>query len=268
VAEETPQERDHAMSNRIAVVGESQNDFDVAAILIDQSLIRCVDWISEPDIETHRTYVGRDDAEQFVKWQQVEIDRGKDYRRSIRRSFGEQLPRHEVLFRIQRVIYEFTIRSSDTGQPSPFVVIVKDTDASNDARDAIQEARAKYPDVVIGMQHTELECWLIAAFEPRSADETTRLNEMCRGEKQGVGFDPRARSEALTATKRDQEKLSPKRVLNYLTNNDWPRAIDGLNQTSHQLLKERGKQNGLADFLADLEGRLIRVLFNVLVTDR
>ncbi len=251
------------MSNLIAVVAEAPNDFEAATILIDQTLIRTVDWISESDIEIHRTYVARTDAERFVKWQQIENDRGKDYRRAVRRTFGEELPRHDIAVRIQRIIYEFTIQSTETGRASPFVVIVKDTDAQDDAREALQEARARYPDVVIGMQHTELECWLIAGFDPQSADETIRLAEICRGEKPGVGFDPRERSEALTATKRENEKLSPKRVLNHLTCGERSRAMQGLTHTEHHRLKDRGKQNGLADFLNDLELRLVRVLFNV-----
>jgi hypothetical protein len=118
------------------------------------------------------------------------------------------------------------------------------------------------------MQHTELECWLIAAFEPRSADESSRLAEICRGDEPGVGFDPRPQSEKLTATKRDHEKLSPKRVLRYLTADDRSRGLEGLKRESHPLLKVRGKGNGLSDFLTDLERRLVQVVFGVRVADR
>ena len=73
----------------------------------------------------------------------VEINRGNDYRRAVRQTFGGPLPRHEVLFRIQRVIYDFTIQSSDTGRPTPFIVVVKDTDANDDARQTLQDARGE-----------------------------------------------------------------------------------------------------------------------------
>ena len=255
------------MSNPIAVVAEAPEDFQAATMLIDETLVRTVEWISPSDIDTHRTFVGRSDAESFVKWQHIEVDRSSDYRRAVRRTFGARLPRHVVQLRIQRIIYEFTIQSSETNRPSPFVVIVKDTDGQDDAREALQEARAQFPDVVIGMQHTELECWLIAGFEPQSAAETSRLAEICRGEGPGVGFDPRARSEDLTATNRDNEKLSPKRVLKYLTDDDRSRALKGLGDTPHQVLKNRGERNGLADFLIDVERRLVRVVFNVHVAN-
>jgi hypothetical protein len=143
---------------------------------------------------------------------------------------------------------------------------VKDTDAREDMRTALREAREEYRDspVVIGAQNNEQECWLIAAFEPGPAEETNRLTEICRGEWPGVGFDPRSCSERLTATKRDDEKLSPKRVLNHLVADDRDRAFRGLSQEFVRL-KERGNGNGLTDFINDLEQRLVREVFSVVV---
>src|SRR5262245_38386365 len=141
------------MSNPIAVVAEAQADFDVAAKLIDETLLRTVNWISETDIEHHRAYVGRQDNEAFVRWQSIEVGRGSDYRRAVHRTFGEPLPRHVVQLRIQRAIYEFTIRSSENGGPIPFIVVVKDTDAQDDVREALQESRVQYREsaIVIAM---------------------------------------------------------------------------------------------------------------------
>jgi hypothetical protein len=250
------------MSNPIAVVAEGPSDFEVATKLIDETLLRTVEWISESDIDAHRIYVSRTDNEPFVRWRSVEIDRGNDYRRAVRQTFGGPLPRHEVSFRIQRVVYEFTSLSSDTGRPTPFIVVLKDTDAKDDARQAIQEARNQFPAIVVGMLHTEMECWLIAAFEPLSETETARLADICRGDGPGVGFDPRSRSEELTATKREHEKLSPKRVLRFLAAGDRSRELNGLAREFHSRLKDRGKGNGLAEFLSDLEMRLVRSAFD------
>jgi hypothetical protein len=251
------------MSNPIAVVAEAQADFDVAAKLIDETLLRTVEWVSETDIDTHRAYVGRTDDERFIRWNNIEVDRGHDFRRMVRGRFGRELPRHHVSLRILRIISDLLSASSDKGKTPPFIVIVKDTDNQDDVREVLREARNQYreSDVVIGMQHTELECWLIAAFDPQSADEQSRLDEICRGDGPGVGFDPRPQSERLTATKREYEKLSPKRVLRHLIGNDRSRRLDGLSRSCHQLLKDRGRGNGLADFLSDLEWRLVAAAF-------
>jgi hypothetical protein len=146
-------------------------------------------------------------------------------------------------------------------------VIVKDTDAREDMRAALREAREHYRSspVVIGVQDTEQECWLITGFDPADA-EKSRMDDICRGDfPPGVGFDPRGCSERLTATKKDTEKLSPKRVLNYLVGGDRDRAYRGLHADNHATLKDRGKGNGLSDFLEDLEQRLVRGVFGVVV---
>jgi len=252
------------MSNAIAIVCEARNDFEVATRLIDGVLLNHVDWIEPEYIDQHRIYIGLTDAEHFVKWQTIEMNRGTDYRRAYRRTFGENLPRHEIDLRIWRVIHEFSIRSSETGRQTPYIVVVKDTDAKEESRVALLEARTQYDadNIVVGMQHTELECWLIAAFEPESQEEQTRLSTLLRGELPGIGFDPRNRSEELTATKKDTEKLSPKRVLDHLTLKDFYRSVTGLSRHFHARLKERGSRNGLADFLSDVEWRLLKSLFN------
>lgn len=126
---------------------------------------------------------------------------------------------------------------------------------------------AHYPNVVVGMQHTELECWLLAGFDPQSEVEKARLDEICRGDDPGIGFDPRVLSKNLTATGPDDKKLSSKRVLRHLIGDNKSRAMDGLHHAKHKMLKSRGKGNGLAYFLEDIEQRLVRDVFNVRVAD-
>ena len=53
------------------------------------------------------------------------MSRGADYRGAVRRRFGEGLPAHEVAFRIQRAVYEFTATASDRNEPTPFIGITK-----------------------------------------------------------------------------------------------------------------------------------------------
>ncbi len=89
------------MSNPIAVVAEAQADFDVATKLIDETLVRTVDWVSETDIDAHRAYVGRTDDERFISWDRIDINRGNDYRRAVRRSSAGRS-------RVTRFSFEFS----------------------------------------------------------------------------------------------------------------------------------------------------------------
>ncbi len=259
------------MSNRIAVVCEGPSDFPVARELIDQTLLRCVElhWINDDaDLSVHRVYSGETDTVPFIKWASIDTDSPKDYRRSLRAMFKEDWPTHDTAVRVQRVLFDFLRRSSDVGEAPPYIVIVKDTDNDTARADQLNDVRAllevKQLPAVLGVQHTELECWLLAGFQPGDDSERNRLAEVCRGDfPPGVGFNPCEKSHQLTATKKDQDKLSPKRVLNHLTNSDPARAITGLHRNHHAVLAARGTENGLADFLLDIEKRLIFGVFGV-----
>ncbi len=259
------------MSNRIAVVCEGPSDFPVARALIDQTLLRCAElhWIhDDADLGVHVAYGGLVKNEPFIKWTNIDADSTKDYRRSLRSVFKEQWPEHDIAVRVQRVLFEFLRRSSDAGEAPPYIVIVKDTDNDQARADQLRAVRAlleaKKLLAVLGVQHTELECWLLCGFDPETDAERQRLTEVCRGEfPPGVGFNPCEKSHQLTATKKDQDKLSPKRVLNHLTNGDPTRAITGLHRDRHAVLKARGTENGLAEFLRDIEQRLIFGVFGV-----
>jgi hypothetical protein len=100
--------------------------------------------------------------------------------------------------------------------------------------------------------HTKRECWVIAAYEPADADELRLLD----GVRQEVGFDPRLRSHELTA-KHDGDKLSAKRVLAVLTNGSREREAVALRAIAIDPLRERGRDNGLSDFLTELSDRLL-----------
>ncbi len=112
---------------------------------------------------------------------------------------------------------------------------------------------------VLGIQHTEQECWLLAGFDHESDDEKQRLAKVC----QEIGFSPCEQSQGLIATGKDHEKNSPKRVLKHLTNGDRTRELQGLHRDRHAVLKVRGSENGLAEFLRDIEQRLIFGVFGV-----
>lgn len=265
------------MSNRIAVVCEGVTDFPVAKELIDQTLLRCVklDWINEEaDLDPNREYVGLTPNEPFIRWQHVESSRTNDYRRVARRMWGDPLPKHEIEIRIQRAIYTATANFSDAGEGGAYLVIVKDTEADDDTRAALEQARLRYQSerLVIGVLHTELECWLLAGFDPEDDGERERFADVCRGEfPPGVGFNPCEKSHQLTATKKEDQKNSPKRVLRQLTGEQQPNDGDQLTARSraclhrsrHAVLADRGTENGLADFLRDIERRLVFSVFGV-----
>jgi|GEM_PF-2164927 len=251
------------MSNRIVVIGEAQGDFEVARELIDQSILRCVEltWIKEDvDLEHHRIYRGFEQSQEFVVWGWLDTTNTKDYRIRSRGMFENDWPSHDVALRIQRAIFHFV-------NDAEFIVVVKDTDG-NELHEtqlrSVRELVEKMP-VVVGIEHTKLECWLVAGFNPQNPTEEERLQTLCLGEKPGIGFNPCLRSHELTATgpASKGDPRNAKRVLEFLVGDDWRVALRSLHRDNHPILSARGEHNGLADFLSDIRERLIRVVFGV-----
>lgn len=254
------------MSNRIVIVGEGITDFEAASVLIDQSLLRHVEYIEDETITAYRTYLGMSPVDSFVRWHTSPQERRQDTRRIVRRQWGTPIT-HPVELVVATKVFEIEGYFSDRGESQPYLVLVKDTDADEECRDALVALRERYAEeeIVIGIEHTELECWLVSAFVPQDDDERQRLRDMDGGELPGCGFNPCLRSHDLTATKADHDgiKLSPKRVLRYLTAGHRPRVMRDLHRDNHGTLVARGEHNGLADFLGDIRTRLIRVMFGV-----
>ena len=67
-------------------------------------------------------------------------------------------------------------------------------------------------------------------------------------------------SQRLTACKNDRAKKSPKRVLAALMANDGERQKACWLNTELHVLDERGRENGLADYLTEIRQRLVPLL--------
>jgi hypothetical protein len=74
--------------------------------------------------------------------------------------------------------------------------------------------------------------------------------------RQELGFDPREKAEELTAI-HDDDKRSAKRVLNVLTGGDVQREQQWLANADLDVLRRRGQQTGLADYLDELVERFV-----------
>lgn len=142
------------------------------------------------------------------------------------------------------------------GAPSTgIVVLMRDSDGDWRRKEGLRQALASGTwsfGVVIGVPHTKRECWLLAAFEPCDDRERTLIETA----RQELGFDPRLRSHELTATK-DGSKRSAKRVLEVLSNADVDRQESGIRETPLGTLEERGKENGLSEFLDEIKAVVI-----------
>lgn len=134
------------------------------------------------------------------------------------------------------------------------VVLIRDQDNQPERLKGLDQARKSIIalPVVIGLAVTERECWILNGFECQDEGE----RECLAAERQTLGFDPRLRSEDLTAGGDDFAPKSPKRVCRVLTGNVDERRKACWRATGLDVLRKRGAANGLANYLSEIKKHL------------
>ncbi|HUU96906.1 MAG TPA: hypothetical protein VM487_14300 [Phycisphaerae bacterium] len=233
----------------IAVVCEGPADQRTATTLADRVVCEAKDWIEAERLDQFRVWCGVLGNSSFLAWRDVP---GAAEARSIKAHghfCGE--PGAPDARQARRAL--FVVRSVDP--PASAVLLIRDADTQaarlrglRQARDATNWSFA----VVIAVARPKRECWLLAAFEPTDDVEKARLASL----RKELGFDPRIRPQELTAT-HDRDKRSTKRVIGELSGRSADRAERDLERTPLETLKKRGAENGLRDYLRELEQRLV-----------
>jgi hypothetical protein len=140
--------------------------------------------------------------------------------------------------------------------PLDVIILMRDTDDQLGRVTALRAARegaeAAFK-VVIGAAHTKRECWVLAGFEPEDDDERDKLE----AQRAALGYQPQHESHRLTASG-SSGKHNAKTIIDAL-------GIDEAREArclaaALPLLRERGGQNGLRDFLDDLAARVTPLL--------
>ena len=223
------------MSYSIAVICEARADYETVVSLVDRLILdhhRGTGWITEESLDDYRTYCGLHPSEAFINWREIETLFKSHSGRPIRSQFmNGYLPSHEDEVDILRARQLLLFHSSKAPDG---MIFLRDTDNEKERKEGLENAGRGVHDlksvaIVVGVAHTKRECWHIAGFEPDQTNEQTHLTERERIEQlrsgDNLGFDPRSRSEELTA-KHDSDKLSAKRVLKHLTQAD-PARVKG-----------------------------------------
>jgi hypothetical protein len=232
-----------------AVVCEGPADATLACALADRLFCAEVDWIDEQVLDAYRQWRGFTTADPFLLWKDVGHI-AQPYRLRIQGHFqGEPgAPDGAAARRVLALLK----RSPD---PPDGVLLIRDDDRQTERRRGLDQGRAAIDlgvPIVIGLAHLKRECWVLAGFHPGDDGERRILVEL----RLELGFDPCEQAERLTA-KPDHETRSAKRVLRRLTRENPGREAQCWEQTALQTLAERGRNTGLADYLAEVRERLL-----------
>jgi hypothetical protein len=238
------------MSWSIAIVSEAPADRETASALATRAACEAFDWM----LPEYLSFRGFHPTESQLLWRDVKTLAGAN--RITVSGFFRGAPASPDAHTATRALFLFERCKDDIGNVDA-VFLVRDSDNDLTRREGLNQARDAEPwsfPIVIAFAHTKRECWHIAGFEPESDAESQRLADI----HQELGFHPCHRSEELTA-KHDaaNDKRSAKRVLWQLTNDDRDREYRCLKALPLEELAQRGKSNGLADFLTELRTHLL-----------
>lgn len=234
------------------VVCEARADQLTACGIADRVLSEEVDWL-EPEVRDNVyrwTGVNTLPEDRFVRWQKVREESARRGLKGIMGFFGGEAGRPDALIARQALLLFASLdRKPDA------VLLVRDSDGDSTRRAGLEQARKTYPwpfEVVIALAEPKREAWVLAGFEPGNADEEARL----RGLRERLSLDPIRKSHELDPSKHGAKK-DIKRALGELTQDDGDRERRCLEETPLEVLEQRGQENGLAAFLAEIRKGLV-----------
>lgn len=228
----------------ICLIVEARADAEAARCLVDRSIAEAVDWIDEALLGSYRAWTGIEPGTDFSAWTTVS-NLAREHRIQVLGHFDGKPghPDSRSAAKALKLLAKF-------GFPDA-VVFVRDADDQPERRAGLNQARSQTPDlpVVVGVAIPEREAWLLAGFIPTNDDERARLTQS----RKRLGFDPTQRPQEL----RGEGKRSAKRALQELSLGDRTREADCLQTTALDALRHSGSKCGLADFLDEIDVRLL-----------
>jgi hypothetical protein len=237
-------------SYEFGVVCEARADRDTACGLADRVLLEEVSWLEPEMLDSSRQWTGLR-SEPFLEWKRAREEARRVGLKVFGQFNGESGQPDALMARRALLLFAAADRCPKA------VLLIRDGDAQRD-RAGLEQARndRRWPfEVIIGLAAPKRECWVLAGFEPRNADEAERL----RVERQRLSFDPVRDAHQLTAREHGAKK-DAKVALDALTQGDKERERACLEETPLAVLEERGGKTGLAEYLKEVRERLVPIL--------
>jgi hypothetical protein len=257
------------MPMRLVLIAEDRADAEAASMLADRVFIEGdAGWIDAESLPNLRQWTGidpcvasvendNDELKAHTKWKAL----GTLATQHGIKSHGRGLGADGAAAR-KAILLVIKTRAQDNDIEA--VVLVRDMDNQPERRASMESARTELADkmafqVAIAAPDPKREAWILHGFEPQNDKEKTLLAD---GRKH-LGFDPITNPERLRGDRRrgaEEEARDMKLVVDRLTQGEYGRQLQCLGTTPLSVLKERGRATGLADYLAEVETRLLPLL--------
>jgi hypothetical protein len=244
-------------SYEFGLVCEGSADEFTACTLADRVLLERIDWLEPELLGSIRKWRGEAPGETYLKWSHVK-DRAAEVGLKVFGPFSDKPNAPDALTARKALLLFAGLKERPAA-----VLLVRDSDGDPERKDGEGLKQARDPrlwpfQVIIGVAHPKQEAWILAGFQPRSPEESERLQAL----RERLSVDPILKAHALDAREHGA-KTDIKRALRELTQGNGDRERLCLSETDLEILEQRGKDNGLADYLREVRARLAPVLGHI-----
>jgi hypothetical protein len=252
----------------VIVIVESRADAITAIKLAERVLIKKVEWLELESLQHLFQWSGLELGTEYSCWKDTNdiIDRAKKDGIPMPRFLGHGKTGAlkadgAAAIKILNLIKLLYLKKN---RKIGAVIFIRDLDNQSERRQGIEQARSEHEDklphveIVIGTAERMREAWVLNGFSPLNTEEKQILEQI----KTKLNFDPCEEAHRLRSNSfAEPDRLrNPKVVVEQLTGGDMIREQQCWEQTDLEIMRSRGNNTGLTDYLNQIEHRLISIV--------
>jgi hypothetical protein len=250
------------------VIVESSADAEIATKLAERVLVEKVSWLEHEQLQDFFRWSGLQEKTEYSCWKDIIhiIEDAKISGFHIPRFIGHSKGGAKKADGAASLKILNLIRLLQKNRQIRAVLFIRDLDNQSERREGIEQARSEHIDrqpkleIIIGTANRMREAWVLNGFIPSDQKEQKTLEKI----KMKLNFDPCEESHKLRSNSRQEPERvrNPKVVLEELTGNDRLREQQCWEETSLEILQQRGSTTGLTAYLQEIEQRLIPIILD------
>jgi hypothetical protein len=246
------------------VIVEDIADARTATTLAERILVEKVDWLEQEQLQYLFQWSGLEENTKHSCWKDIKsiTERAKESGLRLPRAMGRSGERKADGAASIKILK--LIRVLQKNRKIKAVLFIRDLDNQPERREGIEQARLEHInrepklEIIIGMADRMREAWVLNGFIPLNEEEKQSLVAL----KKQLNFDPCEKSHKLRSNSFEgsDRARNPKVVLTELTGGNKLREQQCWEDSSLELLQQRGHGTGLTAYLQEIEQRLIPMI--------
>ena len=250
------------------VIVESSADARTATKLAERIFVEKVDWLEDDNLQYLFQWSGLQNGTQHSCWSDIgkiiNDAKGLGYKPPRFLGHGRDGVPYKAdgasSIKVINLVQHFLRKKRQIKA----ILLIRDLDNQPERRQGLEQARSEHIngqhklEIVIGTADRMREAWVLNGFIASNQAEEQILEEI----KRNLKFDPCIESHKLRSTSWEEPDRirNPKVVVEQLTGRDMIREQQCWEETSLELLRERGIDTGLAAYMCEVEQRLLKFI--------